>query len=126
MKFTQFSREHVWYYTVSVTNIKVGQHVLPKSILKYVNDHKGTIVDSGTTDTFITHRVAKPFISAWQRITRREYNNKLQSYTYEEFRKLPIITFELDGGINWEITPESYMENANSYVTLFHVQFDPE
>ena len=114
MKFTQFSREHVWYYTVSVTNIKVGQHVLPKSILKYVNDHKGTIVDSGTTDTFITHRVAKPFISAWQRITRREYNNRLQSYTYEEFRKLPIITFELDGGINWEITPESYMENANS------------
>jgi hypothetical protein len=59
MQFTPFAKENVWYYTVTVASISVGPHVLPKSILQYVNDHKGTIVDSGTTDTFISHKVAK-------------------------------------------------------------------
>lgn len=59
MQFTPFAKENVWYYTVTVTSISVGLHILPKGILQFVNDHKGTIVDSGTTDTFISHKVAK-------------------------------------------------------------------
>ena len=57
MKFTPFAKLNVWYYTVTVTSISVGQAVLPNSILRYVNDHKGTIIDSGTTDTFISHKL---------------------------------------------------------------------
>ena len=112
MQYTPFAKQQVWYYTVSVTSISVGSHVLPKSILQFVNDHKGTIVDSGTTDTFISHKVAQPFIFAWEKTTKRKYNNRLQTYTYEEFDELPIITFELEGGIQWEITPEAYMEDV--------------
>jgi hypothetical protein len=59
MKFTPFAKLNVWYYAVTVTSISVGTEVLPKSILRFVNDHKGTIVDSGTTDTFISHKVQK-------------------------------------------------------------------
>lgn len=59
MQYTPFAKENVWYYTVTVTSISVGKHVLPHRILQFVNDHKGTIVDSGTTDTFISHKVAK-------------------------------------------------------------------
>ncbi len=59
MQFTPFAGENVWYYTVTVTSISVGAHVLPAEILQFVNDHKGTIIDSGTTDTFISHKVAK-------------------------------------------------------------------
>ncbi|KAL9182716.1 hypothetical protein ACHAXT_003995 [Thalassiosira profunda] len=110
MQYTPFAKENVWYYTVTVTSISVGEHVLPRSILQFVNDHKGTIVDSGTTDTFISHHVAKPFIAAWERITRRKYSNRIQQYTHEEFSKLPVITFELEGGVIWEINPEAYME----------------
>jgi len=111
MQFTPFAREDVWYYTVTVTSISVGTHVLPKSILQFVNDdRKGTIVDSGTTDTFITHKVAKPFMFAWEKITGKRYNNRIQTYTYEQFNELPVITFELHGGVQWEITPEAYME----------------
>ena len=114
MQFTPFSKQQVWYYTVSVTSISVGKHKLPKSILPHVNDHKGTIVDSGTTDTFISWKVAKPFIFAWERITKRQYNNRLQMYTYEQFNELPVITFELDGGVQWEITPRAYMEDVDA------------
>jgi len=110
MRFTPFAKQNVWYYTVRVTSISVGDHVLPERILQYVNDHKGTIVDSGTTDTFITHKVAKPFTLAWERITGRKYNNRLQKYTFEQFDELPVIIFELVGGVSWEITPEAYME----------------
>jgi hypothetical protein len=59
MQFTPFAKENVWYYTVTVTSISVGKHMLPAGILQFVNDHKGTIIDSGTTDTFISHKVAK-------------------------------------------------------------------
>ena len=114
MQFTPFSKQQVWYYTVSVTSISVGKHKLPKSILPHVNDHKGTIVDSGTTDTFISWKVAKPFIFAWERTTKRQYNNRLQMYTYEQFNELPVITFELDGGVQWEITPRAYMEDVDA------------
>ncbi|KAL7532073.1 hypothetical protein ACHAXR_004412, partial [Thalassiosira sp. AJA248-18] len=110
MQFTPFAKENVWYYTVTVTSISVGEHVLPKSMLQFVNDNKGTIVDSGTTDTFISHKLAKAFIFAWEKITGRRYNNRLQKYTYQQFNKLPVITFELDGGIQWDIDPKYYME----------------
>lgn len=57
MRFTPFAKLNVWYYPVTVTSISVGAVVLPNRILQFVNDHKGTIVDSGTTDTFISHKV---------------------------------------------------------------------
>lgn len=43
-------------------------------------------------------------------ITGRSYNNILQKYTYQQFNELPVITFELQGGVQWEIKPEAYME----------------
>lgn len=57
MRFTPFAKMNVWYYSVTVTSISVGAVLLPNQILQFVNDHKGTIVDSGTTDTFISHKV---------------------------------------------------------------------
>ena len=57
MRFTPFAKLNVWYYSVTVTSISVGAIVLPNRILQFVNDHKGTIIDSGTTDTFISHKV---------------------------------------------------------------------
>ncbi|KAL7548930.1 hypothetical protein ACHAWF_012187 [Thalassiosira exigua] len=111
MMFTPFAKENVWYYAVTVTSISVGERVLPKDVLKFVNDHKGTIVDSGTTDTFINHKVAKAFTYAWERITGRPYHNRNQKFNYQQFSRLPVIIFELEGGIQWEIKPESYMEH---------------
>ena len=40
----------------------------------------------------------------------RKYHNRNQKFTYDEFQALPVITFGLEGGIQWRIRPESYME----------------
>lgn len=112
MQFTPFAKKNTWYYTVNVKAIYVGSHMLPQIFMKFMNDYKGTIVDSGTTDTFLPQKIAKPFLKAWQSITGRSYSNSLQLYTYEQFTKLPSITFELDGGVNWEVEPFKYMEDA--------------
>lgn len=59
MQFIPLARDNTWYYTVHVTSISVGEYILPSEALQFLNDHKGTIVDSGTTDTFLSHKVAK-------------------------------------------------------------------
>lgn len=59
MQYIPLARDNTWYYTVHVTSISIGDHVLPSDALQFMNDHKGTIVDSGTTDTFLSHKVAK-------------------------------------------------------------------
>jgi hypothetical protein len=59
MQFIPLAREDTWYYTIHVTAISVGEHILPTDASKFLNDHKGTIVDSGTTDTFLSYKVAK-------------------------------------------------------------------
>lgn len=59
MQFIPLAKDNTWYYTVHVTSISVGEHVLPSDTYRYLNDHKGTIVDSGTTDTFLSHKVSK-------------------------------------------------------------------
>jgi hypothetical protein len=40
----------------------------------------------------------------------RKYHNRLQKYTHQQFKELPVISFELQGGIQWSIEPSSYME----------------
>ena len=61
----------------------------------------------------MTEPAQKAFASAWEIITGRSYNNRLQKYTYQQFAELPVITFELKGGVKWEILPEAYMEAAD-------------
>ena len=114
MQYTPFAKMRSWYYTVQVTSVTVGDRVLPTQVLQHFNDFKGTIVDTGTTDTFINKRVAQPFRTAWERIAGRTYSNKMTQYTYEQFEKIPSITLELSGGVKWEMKPRHYMEN-NSF-----------
>lgn len=110
MQYTPFAKMRSWYYTVQVTSVTVGDHVLPTQVLQHFNDIRGTIIDTGTTDTFINKRVAQPFKKAWERIAGRSYSNKMTQYTYEQFVKIPSITLELTGGVKWEMKPRHYME----------------
>ena len=57
MRYAPFARDDTWYYTVTVTSVEVGGHVLPPGLLPFVNAR--TIVDSGTTDTFISHKLSQ-------------------------------------------------------------------
>lgn len=110
MVFAPFARTDHKFYSVTIESVSVGEVVLSKGVLRFFNDAKGTIVDSGTTDTFLPKGASTAFSAAWERASGQRYNNKLKMYTYEQFRRLPVIAFVLEGGARWEVRPEAYME----------------
>jgi len=80
------------------------------------NAGKGTIVDSGTTDTYLPASLRAQFQALFRSLTGREYGNKQAFYSKEQFAKLPVIVFRLmgEGGVgtlDLEVFPTSYMEH---------------
>jgi hypothetical protein len=76
---------------------------------------KGTIVDSGTTDTYLPSAVRGQFQALFRSLTGKEYSNKQAYYTKEQFSKLPTVVFRLQaagqaGTVDLEVAPSSYME----------------
>ncbi|KAL7463979.1 hypothetical protein ACHAXS_004329 [Conticribra weissflogii] len=120
MGFIPLTRRDVTHYSVTVTGLSVGNHALPSQILKYLNDHKGTIIDSGTTDSFLSHKISSAFHLAWEKTTGKKYHNRVQHLTYEQFARLPAIEFEFEGGVSWSVRPEAYMELQESSLSSHH------
>mmetsp|Transcript_7048 Transcript_7048/g.7755 ORF Transcript_7048/g.7755 Transcript_7048/m.7755 type:complete len:216 (+) Transcript_7048:2-649(+) len=58
-------------------------------------NHKQTIVDSGTTDTYISEDIAKPFKKLWKELTGTNYNNKHHHLTEKQVENLPTVLFQL-------------------------------
>lgn len=79
-------------------------------------DGKGTLLDSGTTDTFLPGEVGPAFAGAWKEETGglNYARQRSKRYTYEEFEKLPTMYVVLRGNVTIEVPPFHYMENAVS------------
>ena len=80
------------------------------------NAGKGTIVDSGTTDTYLPATLRSQFQALFRTLTGKEYANKQAYYSKEQFAKLPVIVFRLmgergEGYLDLEVFPSSYMEH---------------
>lgn len=80
------------------------------------NAGKGTIVDSGTTDTYLPATLRTQFQALFRTLTGKEYTNKQAYYSREQFARLPVIVFRLmgekgEGYLDLEVFPESYMEH---------------
>lgn len=73
---------------------------------------KGTILDSGTTDTYLPKAVAKVFAEAWARYTKTPISNRTQRYTHAEFETLPSVTFLFANNVTMTVEPLSYMEGV--------------
>ena len=75
---------------------------------------KGTIVDSGTTDSYLPSSIAHKFNSIFQDITGMKYHNKPSTLTTAQFEALPVLVFKLEGVDGAPVTihmpPESYSE----------------
>lgn len=56
-----------------------------------VNSGKGVIVDSGTTDTYLSKSAAPAFQTAWKEATGRPYSHSSVKLTQDELQKLPSI-----------------------------------
>jgi hypothetical protein len=61
-----------------------------------LNDGK-VIVDSGTTDTYFSHRMGGPFKTAWKNLVGNEYDHKPKVFTAEELARQPTILFQIQG-----------------------------
>lgn len=127
--FAQLLKPRGWY-TVKLLDVlmrpntpsateKTGAVPEAKSIggdTSRYNAGKGTIVDSGTTDTYLPASLRAQFQALFRTLTGKEYGNKQAFYSKEQFAKLPVIVFRLMGAggvgtLDLEVFPTSYMEH---------------
>jgi len=59
-------------------------------------NYGGVIVDSGTTDTYFTSKLAAPFKQAWKEIVGTDYTHSKVALTNEQLLALPTILFQLE------------------------------
>ena len=64
------------YYTLPVSSVHLGSVEL--QCLTYFNRGKGTVLDSGTTDTYLPADCGRSFKAAWRSATGRDFSNKMQ------------------------------------------------
>ena len=82
------------------------------------NANKGTIVDSGTTDTYLPASITKQWNALFSKMSGgMAYNNKMQALSDEDFKRLPTIVYRLqglhgEGTIDIESPPEAYTETV--------------
>ena len=71
------------------------------------------IVDSGTTDTYMTSRIASTFKKTWKQITGKDYNHSGVKLTKEELDSLPTIIIVIQGHDGAEVGDEPFGEPNN-------------
>jgi hypothetical protein len=124
MQVTPMTREHGWY-SVHIVSVQVGDIVIASDddgdaqhfkALAALNIGKGCILDSGTTDTYLPLVVKKAFIKAAALasggVSDFSDRNRSKSYTFQEYQKLPEITFMFANHAKIVMLPRYYMENV--------------
>lgn len=118
--FAKLTKARGWF-TVKLMDMLVRSPKEPgtrKSVggaqFKY-NTGKGTIVDSGTTDTYLPTTLFNSFKNIFTAATGMLYSNKIIDLSKEQFATLPTVIFVLEGKeegskIEIEMPPTSYME----------------
>ncbi|KAL7493349.1 hypothetical protein ACHAWT_003189 [Skeletonema menzelii] len=68
------------------------------------------IVDSGTTDTYMTSRIAASFKQTWKQITGKDYSHSGMKLTQEELESLPTIIIVIQGFDGPDVGDEPFGE----------------
>jgi len=112
MVFAKNVQPRAGWYTVYLKNVYIQQgtgsedYYLPQSRpelvkkipirLESVNSGKGVIVDSGTTDTYLSETLKKPFLAAWADATGgEEYHNNAMKMSRSQMLKLPTVLIQM-------------------------------
>lgn len=100
------------WYTVNVKNIFLrkgggmsaaidldNQDMIIKLPMKAkaVNSGKGVIIDSGTTDTYLSKALMTDFAASWKELTGAAYTNNALKLSKEEIEKFPTLIIQLEG-----------------------------
>jgi hypothetical protein len=71
--------------------------IIPLEVSETDLNHGQVIVDSGTTDTYFSRRIASEFSKAFTELTGKEYSHKALKLTKEELDSLPTILIQMVG-----------------------------
>ena len=112
IKYSSISQNHGWF-SLEVEQVFVGNiSIVDSRTLEAFGTGKGTILDSGTTDTFLPKAVAPALARLWKDWSGLDYSNEPRFYSLDEFQRLPVVTFTFAGNVTLVMTPESYMEGV--------------
>eukprot|EP00934_Nitzschia_sp_Nitz4_P007806 Nitzschia sp. Nitz4//scaffold11_size288233//225650//226696//NITZ4_000805-RA/size288233-processed-gene-0.183-mRNA-1//1//CDS//3329534167//7796//frame0 len=120
MRMAPISRDHGWY-SLHVTKVLVGDIVVTAedvhvNILDNINDGKGCILDSGTTDTYLpkslARKISKAAIAWSDGLVDFSDRTRNRRYTFEDFQKLPDVTFKMSQNVTMTMYPKNYMEGV--------------
>jgi len=112
MKFTPLAKNSGWF-TVRLLDVKLNGRSLEIQPSVFATG-KGTIIDSGTTDTYLPRRAAERFKHVWTEIMGPlpKYANTKLAYSPETVAKFPTITFAFENGVEVRVKPSAYIEQA--------------
>jgi hypothetical protein len=116
MKFSPIARDHGWF-ALEVWEVRVGGICVACSnstALQAFHGGKGTILDSGTTDTYLPQAASETLYSVWYDLTGMTFTKRKRRYTWKEFLLLPDISFTFHGNVTLTVVPFSYMEGVPS------------
>jgi hypothetical protein len=119
MRYTPLVAVEGGWYSVHVTSLYVGTTCIScqepghrYNPLDSFREGRGTILDSGTTDTYLPLDLAERFEQVWENNTGKQFSESTHAYTYSEFRNLPFINIHLVNNVTITMEPEHYMEGA--------------
>jgi len=108
---------------------KIDQHIVKLGVDEKAMMSVSSIVDSGTTDTYMNTLMEKAFKKAWQEMVGSEYTNSGRSMTYEEIIKFPTVIIQLQGdssdtsdntiGLAGSLDPQNPNDVKRSFYALF-------
>lgn len=117
MKFSPVARDHGWF-ALHVWEVRLGDACVAcgeSLALKSFVGGKGTILDSGTTDTYLPTAVSDEFEMVWRNITGNMFTQRRRRYTWQEYLRLPSLSILFGGNVTLTVSPSSYMEGVPSY-----------
>ncbi len=101
------------FYHVHVIGISIGNHKLDDSIIKTGFSGSASIVDSGTTDTYLPIHLLSEFKKIWKAEVNWEFNTHTSVILSEDqVAALPSIIITIvgeNGDIEIEMHPDAYM-----------------
>jgi hypothetical protein len=80
-------------------------------VMNAFHSGKGTLLDSGTTDTYFPRAAEGIFNEIWEELVGSQLQPQ-KAYTYEEFLKIPEVTVTFSPNATLSIPAESYMEGV--------------
>ena len=109
MQYARLANPTGWFQ-VPLVSVFLNE-VLVSSDRAAFQSGKGTIVDSGTTDTYLPFAIGRDFKKVWKDVTGGgAYANSPRPCEEQDLEKLPTLWLVFEGGQRWGVGPREYME----------------